>query len=51
MAQITTCEACDMVVDHSADERRYYPYEIIDEEFFCIDCYKEIFIEPNEESK
>tara|TARA_R100000742_G_C4244920_1_gene63983 strand:- start:166 stop:789 length:624 start_codon:yes stop_codon:yes gene_type:complete len=52
MAQITTCNWCDEVVDHSEDERRYQPYEIVDEEYFCIDCYKENFIElKNEESK
>jgi len=49
MPQITTCDECEKVVDHSADERRFYTYEIVDEEYFCIDCYKEIYIEPNED--
>lgn len=47
---ITTCNACERIVDNSSDERQFYMYETIDNEEYCLDCYEEIFInqEANE---
>jgi len=44
---VTTCNECDMVVDHSRDERRYYNHLIVEGIAVCIDCYEEISAEDN----
>jgi hypothetical protein len=36
--QITTCDKCDVVVDHSKDERRFKPHNILDGKAICEDC-------------
>ena len=36
--QITTCDKCDVVVDHSKDERRFKPHNIVDDKAICEDC-------------
>lgn len=36
--QITTCDKCEVVVDHSKDERRFKPHNIVDDKVICEDC-------------
>ena len=38
---IITCDECHDIVYHSRDERRFQPYEEIDNNIWCYDCLKE----------
>ena len=36
--QITTCNECEVVVDHSENERRFKPHNIVGNKVICEDC-------------